>query len=225
MSGKDEGESDNVAGLPTEFLFDQSSVRAVMYDSEPWCIAKDVCEILDLEDPSMVVSRLDEDQRGKVNVGTTSGPREMLTVSESVVYSLIFTSRKPEAKRFRKWVTSEVLPEIRKTGGYRRPETEFDSLSGEQVEYKHWLLERALLDAKLVALSMQAIGVHYARMATDDPEFGAARTEANLADYDREIRANVHRSKEFIRRTQPGSFFNRDPKPAAPSSEASSKPH
>jgi prophage antirepressor-like protein len=73
-------------------------------------------------------------------------------VNESGVYSLVFTSRKPEAKRFRKWVTSEVLPEIRKTGGYRRPETEFAGLSGERVEYERWLLERALLDAKLIAL-------------------------------------------------------------------------
>jgi prophage antirepressor-like protein len=70
---------------------------------------------------------------------------------------------------------SEVLPEIRKTGGYRRPETEFACLSGERVEYERWLLERALLDAKLIALGMQSIGVHFERMVTDDPEFGAAR--------------------------------------------------
>jgi prophage antirepressor-like protein len=223
MSGKNEGEADNVAGLPTVFQFDQSPVRAVMYDSDPWFIAKDVCEILDLEDPSMTVSRLDEDQRGKANVGTTSGPREMLTVSESGLYSLIFTSRKPEAKRFRKWVTSEVLPEIRKTGGYRRPGTEFAGLSGERVEYERWLLERALLDAKLIALGMQAIGVHYERMATDDPDFGAARADTNYADYERELRENVYRSREFMRRAQPGSVFNRGSEPAAPSSEPSSK--
>jgi prophage antirepressor-like protein len=101
MSGKNQGEGDNVAGSPTVFCFDQSPVRAVVQDGEPWFVAKDVCDILDIDDPSMAVTRLDDDQRGKANVGTTSGPREMLTVSESGVYSLIFTSRKPEAKRFR----------------------------------------------------------------------------------------------------------------------------
>lgn len=146
MSGKNQGEADNVAGLPTEFRFDDSSVRTVVKDGEPWFVAKDVCEILDLEDPSMTVSRLDEDQRGKANVCTPGGQQQMLTVSESGLYSLIFTSRKPEAKRFRKWIASEVLPEIRKTGGYRRPETEFAGLSGERVEYERWLLERALLE-------------------------------------------------------------------------------
>jgi len=104
--------------LPIEFTFDESLVRTVVKDGEPWFVAKDVCEILEILDPSMAASRLEEDERGTTTVGTTSGPRELLTVNESGLYSLIFTSRKPEAKRFRKWVTSEVLPAIRKTGRY-----------------------------------------------------------------------------------------------------------
>jgi hypothetical protein len=92
-SANDQGESDNVVGLPTEFRFDESPVRAVMYDGEPWFIAKDVCDILDIADPSMALSRLDEDEKDTTSVGTTSGPREMLTVNESGVYSLVFTSR------------------------------------------------------------------------------------------------------------------------------------
>ena len=157
MSARDEGESDKVGGLPTEFRFDESPVRAVVQDDEPWFVAKDVCDILGIDNPSQAVGRLDDDEKGITNTYTTAGLREMLTVNESGVYSLVFTSRKPEAKRFRKWVTSEVLPEIRKTGGYRRPETEFAGLSGERVEYERWLLERALLDAKLIALGMQSI--------------------------------------------------------------------
>jgi prophage antirepressor-like protein len=223
MSEKDQGEGDNVAGLPTEFRFDESPVRAVVQDGEPWFVAKDVCDILGIDNPSQAVGRLDDDEKGITNTYTTAGTREMLAVNESGVYSLVFTSRKPEAKRFRKWVTSEVLPEIRKTGGYRRPETEFVGLSGERIEYERWLLERALLDAKLIALSMQSIGVHFERMATDDADFGEARADTNYADYERELRENVYRSREFIRRAQPGSVFNRGPKPAAPSSEPSSK--
>jgi hypothetical protein len=74
--------------------------------------------------------------------------------------------------------------------------------SGERVEYQRWLLERALLDAQLIALGMQSIGVHFERMVTDDPEFGAARATTNFADYHHELRANVHRSIEFMRRAQ-----------------------
>jgi BRO family, N-terminal domain len=136
MSERDHGEGENVVRLPTEFRFEESSVRAVMYNDEPWFIAKDVCDILDIDDPSKAVSRIDDDERGTTTVRTAGGPQEVLTLNESGVYSLVFTSRKPEAKRFRKWVTSEVLPEIRNTGGYRRPETEFAGLSGERVEYE-----------------------------------------------------------------------------------------
>lgn len=64
MSAKDQGEGDNIVGLPTEFRFDESQVRAVMHDGEPWFIAKDVCDILDIADPSMALSRLDEDEKG-----------------------------------------------------------------------------------------------------------------------------------------------------------------
>ena len=135
MSERDHGEGENVVRLPTEFRFEESPVRAVMYNDEPWFIAKDVCDILDIDDPSKAVSRIDDDERGTTTVRTAGGPQEMLTLNESGVYSLVFTSRKPEAKRFRKWVTSEVPPEIRKTGGYRRPETQFAGLSGERVEW------------------------------------------------------------------------------------------
>ena len=62
MSGKDQGEGDNVVGLPTEFRFDESPVRAIVQDGEPWFVAKDVCDVLDIDDPSKAVDRLDEDR-------------------------------------------------------------------------------------------------------------------------------------------------------------------
>jgi prophage antirepressor-like protein len=104
--------------LPVEFEFDTTLVRTIAKEGQAWFVAKDVCDILGIADPSMALSRLDEDEKGTTSVGTTAGPREMLTVNESGLYSLIFTSRKPEAKRFRKWVTNEVLPAIRQTGRY-----------------------------------------------------------------------------------------------------------
>jgi len=121
MSFEEKAENAKPPDLPTEFKFDESLVRAIVKEGEPWFVAKDVCDILDIGDPSKTVDRLDEDEIGTTSIRTTSGPREMLTVNESGVYSLVFTSRKPEAKRFRKWVTRTVLPEIRKTGATRDP--------------------------------------------------------------------------------------------------------
>jgi prophage antirepressor-like protein len=224
MSAKDQGEGDNVAGLPTEFRFDQSPVRAVVRDGEPWFVAKDLCDILDIANPRDAIAEFDDDERGVVTTDTPGGPQTLNAVNESGLYRLIFASRKREAKRFRKWVTREVLPEIRKTDGYGRPEPEFEALSGEYVNYKHWLLERALLDAKLIALSMQAVGVHFSRMVTDNPKHGEARGVEDFADFEREVRQNVHRSRAFINRLQPGSYFNHGPNPAKPSELTQSRP-
>jgi prophage antirepressor-like protein len=82
MSGKDQGEGDNVVGLPTEFRFEENQVRVIMKDGDAWFVAKDVCEVLEHTDPSMAVSRLDDDEKDTSNVGTPGGPQDMLTVSE-----------------------------------------------------------------------------------------------------------------------------------------------
>jgi len=122
MSFEEMAESAKSPSLPAEFKFEESPVRVVMKDGEPWFVAKDLCEILDHSNHRMAVSALDDDEKGVSIADTPGGPQETLTVNESGLYSLIFTSRKPEAKRFRKWVTGTVLPEIRKTGSYRGPD-------------------------------------------------------------------------------------------------------
>lgn len=103
------------------FGFDGALVRAVKINNDPWFVASDVSSILGYRDAFNAVRHLDDDERGTRNVSTPSGIQEMTIISESGLYSLIFTSRKPEAKAFRKWVTSEVLPSIRKTGSYALP--------------------------------------------------------------------------------------------------------
>lgn len=101
------------------FAFDDSLVRIYTDEAgDPWFVAKDVCSVLDIGKDRDAMTRLDEDERGSVVVDTLGGPQSVNTVSESGLYSLVFRSRKPEAKRFRKWVTSEVLPTLRKTGSY-----------------------------------------------------------------------------------------------------------
>jgi len=103
------------------FDFDGNAVRVVLREDAPWFVAKDVCNVLDISDHHQAVERLDDDERGRYSIPTIKGLREAKVVSESGLYALIFTSRKPEARRFRRWVTGEVLPSIRRTGGYGRP--------------------------------------------------------------------------------------------------------
>lgn len=112
--------SKNEAGtlLPTEYTFRGTQVRTVVINGIPYFVAKGVCDILQLTDSSQAVERLDDDEKlTRVIYGSGQG-RKMWLVNESGLYHLIFQSRKPEAKAFRKWVTSEVLPELRRTGSY-----------------------------------------------------------------------------------------------------------
>jgi prophage antirepressor-like protein len=99
---------------------DQTEIRVIMQGDEPWFVAKDVCGALELSDVSMATRNLDTDEKGTSTVGTPGGNQHMTIVSEAGLYSLIFQSRKPEAKQFKRWVTHEVLPSIRKTGGYHK---------------------------------------------------------------------------------------------------------
>lgn len=87
-------------------------------DGEPWVFLIDVCRIVGIKNSRDAAARLDEDEKGVVTTDTLGGPQVFAIVNESGLYSLILTSRKPEAKRFKKWVTAEVLPSIRKTGSY-----------------------------------------------------------------------------------------------------------
>ncbi|WP_205411699.1 BRO-N domain-containing protein [Sphingomonas carotinifaciens] len=97
----------------------QRPFRIIDRNGEPWFILADVCAELGIGNVSQAATRIDDDERGIITNDTPSGPQTMLIVNESGLYSLILTSRKPEAKRFKKWVTSEVLPSIRRTGSYR----------------------------------------------------------------------------------------------------------
>lgn len=101
-----------------EFNFDGNEVRTVTENDEPWFVAKDVCNVLGYCRSRDAIRILDHDEKGAHSVRTPGGNQKISTVSESGLYALIFRSKKPEAKKFRKWVTKEVLPEIRKNGGY-----------------------------------------------------------------------------------------------------------
>lgn len=103
------------------FEFNPNPLRVVMRDDEPWFVAADVCDALGLDNSRQAMTRLDDDEKGVISNDTPGGAQQATIINESGLYSLIMGSRKPEAKKFRKWVTAEVLPAIRKTGRYEAP--------------------------------------------------------------------------------------------------------
>lgn len=105
------------------FNYQNKQVRTVEKDGEPWWVLKDVCEVLELSTPARVSERLDWDEVSLTHIIDSIGRRQETTIiNESGLYNVILRSDKPQAKPFRRWVTSEVLPAIRKHGGYLTPE-------------------------------------------------------------------------------------------------------
>lgn len=103
----------------TPFAFGENLVRAMNDENgDPWFVAKDVAIILGYRDAFNMVRMLDEDEKGTRLVSTPSGAQEMTVINESGLYAVTLRSERPEAKPFRKWVTADVLPTIRKTGSY-----------------------------------------------------------------------------------------------------------
>jgi len=117
--GSPECDQPAAPGTAMKFSFKGCAVRSVLHAGEPWFVTADVCTILALTNSRQKVSNLDENEKGVTNAYTLGGEQKVAIVSESGLYQLIFSSRKPQAKAFRRWVTGTVLPSIRKTGGYQ----------------------------------------------------------------------------------------------------------
>ena len=107
------------------FNFQGAAVRVIQNaDGQPWWVAKDVCDVLDLENVTWAVSGLEEDEKAELSITQVSSngteqKRKTIIINEPGLYSLVLRSRKPEAKEFKRWITHEVLPRIRKTGSYQ----------------------------------------------------------------------------------------------------------
>lgn len=122
------------------------SIRVKEIDGEPWFVVKDVCGALGLENTTKAMSRLDRDEFTSSKVTDSSGrEQESYLVNEPGLYSLVLSSRKPEAKAFKRWVTHEVLPAIRKTGGYMVAK---DEETPEETMARALLIAKDALDRK-----------------------------------------------------------------------------
>ena len=105
-------------------VFNNQELRIIEKENnELWFVAKDVCDILEIKNSRDAVSRLDDDEKGVVLTDTPGGRQKLQAVNEFGLYNLVLTSRKPEAKEFKRWITHEVIPSIRKHGAYMTPET------------------------------------------------------------------------------------------------------
>ena len=129
------------------FNYQSNEVRTVEMGGEPWFVLKDVCNILGISKYRDTAARLDADERGSVEVDTLGGTQQVIAVNESGLYHVILRSDKPEAAPFRKWVTSEVLPSIRKNGGY---------IAGQEQLTPEELMAKALLVANKTLADREA---------------------------------------------------------------------
>ena len=123
------------------------NVRVLEQGGEPWFVAKDVCDCLGLKNPTMAVNTLDDDERAKFNLGRQGNTN---IVNEYGLYNLVLSSRKPEAKEFKRWITHEVIPSIRKYGSFNMaiPRTLPDALNAYAREIEAHQKTQALLEAQ-----------------------------------------------------------------------------
>lgn len=137
------------------FTYSGNEVRTVQRNGEPWFVLKDVCDILSLTDTNKISTRLDQDELTRIKFVSGGQSREMLCINESGLYNVILRSDKPEAKPFRKWVTSEVLPSIRRTGGYIAGQ---ENLTPEELMAKALMVAQKTLaerEARIADLTVQ----------------------------------------------------------------------
>lgn len=127
------------------------NVRIILQDNDPWFVAKDVCDCLEINNSRQALSRLDDDEKNSVilNDGIPGNPEKSI-VNEYGLYSLVMSSRKPEAKEFKRWITHEVLPALRRTGSYSLniPQTLPEALRAYADEVEQHNKTKALVEAQ-----------------------------------------------------------------------------
>ena len=193
------------------FNYNGNEVRTIQKDGEPWWVLKDVCEVLGLSSPHKVFDRLDEDEKGRNQIPTPGGEQEMTVINESGLYNVILRSDKPEAKPFRKWVTSEVLPSIRKHGAYMTPETLEQAILNPDMMIK---LCTALKDEQDKNKALQAVNSSLKvdkQIMKPKADYFDELVDRNLLTNFRETAKQLQvKEKEFIRFLLEKKFIYRD---------------
>ena len=150
--------------------FNEKTIRVIGTTVEPWFVAKDICEILDLPNITHALRSIPERWRGLLKVNTFGGEQEMITVNEAALYKLIMRSRKPVAQKFQEFVCEEILPSIRKTGEYKfKAELEKQSKRIEELE-KEKEEEKSKLEAILASSARERYEKTYSVYIISNPE-------------------------------------------------------
>lgn len=164
------------AAAPSVYTFSSTDLRVVLINGEPWFVAADACAALGIQNPSDAMRTLDDDEvtldtiEGRTPTGG-SVQKPVRLINESGLYSLIFKSRKPEAKKFKRWVTHEVLPAIRKTGSYGAPNWP----PADRAPYH--LREKLAAAIRSVTVGFHGKGASYAINERIRNHFGVRRVE------------------------------------------------
>lgn len=160
-------------GAPALAVFTSSFVelRVIMIDEQPWFAVNDICTALELVNPRKAFADLDDDEKGVTTSYTPGGTQKLNIVNEAGLYCLIFKSRKPEAKKFKRWVTHEVLPAIRKTGSYGTPQWQ----QPDRAPYQ--LREQLAAAIRSVTVGFRGKGASYAINERIRNHFGVRRVE------------------------------------------------
>nr|DAS11370.1 MAG TPA: hypothetical protein [Caudoviricetes sp.] len=185
----------------TTFNFNDNQVRTVLIDDEPWFVASDVAVVLGYYKTNDLTRILDDFEKGTHNLRTLGGVQEVVVINESGLYSATLRSRKPEAKVFKKWVTSEVLPSIRKTGSY--------SLAQEQLKLPQTYIEalEALLESEKEKLLLQQEN----EVMKPKAEYFDALVDRNLLTNFRDTAKELgFKQNEFIQALLECKFIYRD---------------
>lgn len=167
-------------------------VRTIEQNGEPWFIARDVCECLSIGKYRDAVSRLEEDERGSVEVDTPGGRQGMTAINEYGLYNLILSSRKPEAKEFKRWITHEVIPAIRKTGGYIGG---VENLSDDEIMAKALLIGKRTIEQQ--QLRIQDLEVTNSKLSVSNT---IMRPKADYFDelVDRNLLTNIRETAKQL---------------------------
>lgn len=191
---------------PQRFTFESSDVRVLDVAGDPWFVLADLCRVLDLSNPSMVADRVDPDALSTAEVIDSMGrTQQARTVSESGMYEVIFLSRKPDARAFKRWVTHEVLPTIRRTGQYAPTTTqpvptsfaEALELAAAEVRRREAAEAHALAATRQVA-ALEAPAASWQALASSDGDYSVEQA-AKILSRDPHIEIGRDRLFELLR--------------------------
>lgn len=180
-------------------------VRTVMQNGAPWFVAADVCKCLEIGNPSDAIGRLEMDERTLVSIEGASNGLPVNAVNEPGLYSLILGSRKPEAKAFKRWITHDVIPSIRKHGGYIAGQ---EALTDMELMAKALLVSQKVIAEREARLSEATVAL---QIAAPKAEYFDALVDRNLLTNFRETAKQLHiKEREFVQFLLEKKFCYRD---------------